>query len=138
MDNPCPPEVGLRMARLYDAIQASEDGKRSADQMLINCRSPLPWCAQKLILARYKSGVAMCSPIRVTVWNENRHEKTHEEVRKVYANGIHAVLADALNGAGFSARTATLDEPEHGLTEEVLADGRPHLVGTHGTRRSER
>jgi hypothetical protein len=23
MDNPCPPEVGLRMARLYDAIQIS-------------------------------------------------------------------------------------------------------------------
>jgi hypothetical protein len=23
MDNPCPPEVGLRMARLWDAIQAS-------------------------------------------------------------------------------------------------------------------
>ena len=23
MANPCPPEVGLRMARLYDAIQAS-------------------------------------------------------------------------------------------------------------------
>ena len=23
MDNPCPPEVGMRMARLWDAIQAS-------------------------------------------------------------------------------------------------------------------
>jgi len=23
MPNPCPPEVGLRMARLYDAIKAS-------------------------------------------------------------------------------------------------------------------
>ena len=64
----------------------------------------------------------MSSPIRVTVWNENRHEKTHEEVRKVYPNGIHAVLADALKGAGFSVRTATLDEPEHGLTEQVLAE----------------
>jgi trehalose utilization protein len=64
----------------------------------------------------------MSSPIRVTVWNENRHEKTHEEVRKVYPNGIHSVLADALKGAGFSVRTATLDEPEHGLTEQVLAE----------------
>ena len=64
----------------------------------------------------------MSSPIRVTVWNENRHEKTHEEVRKVYPNGIHAVLADALKAAGFSVRTATLDEPEHGLTEQVLAE----------------
>jgi trehalose utilization protein len=64
----------------------------------------------------------MSSPIRVTIWNENRHEKTHEEVRKVYPNGIHAVLADALKGAGLSVRTATLDEPEHGLTEQVLAE----------------
>jgi trehalose utilization protein len=64
----------------------------------------------------------MSSPIRVTIWNENRHEKTHEEVRKVYPNGIHTVLADALKGAGFTVRTATLDEPEHGLTEQVLAE----------------
>ena len=33
-----------------------------------------------------------------------------------------AVLADALKGAGFTVRTATLDEPEHGLTEQVLAE----------------
>jgi trehalose utilization protein len=62
------------------------------------------------------------SAIRVTVWNENRHEKTHEDVRKVYPNGIHAVIADALRKAGCTVRTATLDEPEHGLTEQVLAD----------------
>ena len=63
----------------------------------------------------------MSNPIRVTVWNEGRHEKTHEEIRKVYPDGMHAVLAGALKGAGFSVRTATLDEPEHGLTDEVLA-----------------
>ncbi|MBI4926658.1 MAG: ThuA domain-containing protein [Anaerolineae bacterium] len=63
----------------------------------------------------------MSSPIRVTVWNEGVHEKTHEEVRKVYPNGMHAVIAEALQGAGFTTRTATLDEPEHGLTQEVLA-----------------
>lgn len=62
----------------------------------------------------------MSSPIRVTVWNEGVHEKTHEEVRKVYPNGMHAVIAEALQGAGFTTRTATLDEPEHGLTQEVL------------------
>lgn len=64
----------------------------------------------------------MSSTIRVTVWNEGRHEKTHEEVRRVYPHGIHAVLAEAFRGAGFEARTATLDEPEHGLTEKVLAE----------------
>src|SRR6476620_7382049 len=60
--------------------------------------------------------------LRVTVWNEFRHEKTHEEVRKVYPDGMHAVIAKALTEQGFTVRTATLDEPEHGLTEVVLAD----------------
>jgi trehalose utilization protein len=58
--------------------------------------------------------------IRVTVWNENVHEKIHEEVRKVYPQGIHTALAEGLKQPGFEIRTATLDEPEHGLTEEVL------------------
>jgi trehalose utilization protein len=58
---------------------------------------------------------------RVTVWNEGRHEKSHESVRKVYPNGIHNVIADSLREKGLTdVRTATLDEPEHGLTEEVL------------------
>ncbi len=58
---------------------------------------------------------------RVTVWNEGRHEKTHEAVRKVYPDGIHNVLAKALRDRGLTdVRTATLDEPEHGLTDAVL------------------
>ncbi|HMN61968.1 MAG TPA: ThuA domain-containing protein [Anaerolinea sp.] len=64
----------------------------------------------------------MSDPIRVTVWNEGRHEKTHEEVRRVYPDGIHNAIAQFLKPAGFSVRTATLDEPEHGLTEQVLAE----------------
>jgi len=62
------------------------------------------------------------STVRVTVWNEYRHEKTHEAVRKVYPDGMHQVIAGFLREAGFEVRTATLDEPEHGLTEEVLAN----------------
>lgn len=59
--------------------------------------------------------------IRVTVWNEFRHEKTDEEIRKIYPEGIHSVIAGFLGEQeGFEVRTATLDEPEHGLTEEVL------------------
>lgn len=59
--------------------------------------------------------------IKVTVWNEFRHEKIHEEVRKVYPDGIHTVIADYLKKQpGLEVRTATLDEPEHGLTDEVL------------------
>ena len=65
----------------------------------------------------------MAKTIRVTVWNEFRHEKQHEAVKKVYPDGIHTVIAEALNAAGgIKAATATLDEPEHGLTEKVLAE----------------
>ena len=59
---------------------------------------------------------------RVTVWNEFRHEREDEEVREVYPDGIHAVVADALDQRGFEVETATLDEPEHGLTDDVLAE----------------
>jgi len=57
---------------------------------------------------------------RVTVWNEYRHEINDDEVAKVYPDGIHGALAAALRDGGLKVRTATLDEPEHGLTEEVL------------------
>jgi len=62
----------------------------------------------------------MSDPIRVTVWNEGRHEKSSPEVRAVYPNGIHGAIAEGLRQSGFVVRTATLDDPEHGLTEEVL------------------
>jgi trehalose utilization protein len=58
---------------------------------------------------------------RVTVWNEGRHEKTHDAVKQVYPDGIHTVIAEHLRSEGFTVRTATLDEPEHGLSAEVLA-----------------
>lgn len=65
----------------------------------------------------------MTQSIRVTVWNEYRHEKSDEEVAKVYPNGIHGAIAEGLNALdGVQASTATLDEPEHGLTEEVVAN----------------
>ncbi|MFC4990279.1 ThuA domain-containing protein [Saliphagus infecundisoli] len=59
---------------------------------------------------------------RVTVWNEFVHERESEVVADVYPDGIHAVIADALEERGFETETATLQEPEHGLTEEVLAE----------------
>ena len=60
---------------------------------------------------------------RVTVWNEFRHEKSHEPVKAIYPDGMHAVIADALRRQGIeTVRTATLDEPEHGLTDRVLAE----------------
>jgi len=79
----------------------------------------------------------------VTVWNEYWHENPQrhadvkarlanygfsgerlenatEGVHKVYPNGMHTVIAERLRGQGFAVRTATQDEPEHGLTEDVL------------------
>jgi len=56
----------------------------------------------------------------VTIWNEYRHERDSDVVAEIYPDGIHAVIAEALDAAGFETRTATLDEPDHGLTEDVL------------------
>ncbi len=62
----------------------------------------------------------MTTAIRVTVWNEYRHERRNPKVSAIYPDGIHTVIAQALQTSGFQVRTATLDEPEHGLTQEVL------------------
>ncbi len=63
----------------------------------------------------------MARDIRVTVWNEFRHEKEDDAVRNIYPDGIHACIAEHLNAQkGIAADTATLDEPEHGLTAEKL------------------
>ncbi|MDX6152305.1 ThuA domain-containing protein [Marinococcus sp. PL1-022] len=60
--------------------------------------------------------------MNITIWNENRHENKNPEVAKVYPKGIHGALADFLKDEADVIRTATLDEPEHGLTEDVLND----------------
>jgi len=69
----------------------------------------------------------MSDSLRVTVWNEYRHEKTHAEVAEIYPDGMHVVIAEYLRGLGMAVGTATLDEPEHGLTQDVL-DGTDVLV----------
>ena len=59
--------------------------------------------------------------IRVTVWNEFRHEKNNEAVRNLYPNGLHATIADALNECeDLEVRLAALDDPEQGLPDSVL------------------
>lgn len=58
--------------------------------------------------------------LNVTIWNEFVHEKIHDEVRQVYPNGIHQALAEGLEHSDFMIRTATLDQPEHGLSDSVL------------------
>lgn len=61
-------------------------------------------------------------PIRVTIWNEYVHERTNPEVATIYPNGIHKAIASGIQPYGFLIRTATLEQPDHGLTEEVLND----------------
>lgn len=64
----------------------------------------------------------MTDTIRVTVWNEFLHEKVDEPVRRHYSDGIHQTIARALaEEPDFQVRTATQDQPEHGLTDECLA-----------------
>ncbi len=65
----------------------------------------------------------MSNTIRLTVWNEFRHEQANQRVREIYPAGMHAAIAAFLGAeADIIVRTATLDEPDHGLTDEVLAD----------------
>jgi trehalose utilization protein len=61
----------------------------------------------------------------VVVWNEHVHERRDDSVRKIYPDGMHAPIAEGIRrhlGPDVSIAVATLDEPEHGLTESVLAE----------------
>jgi trehalose utilization protein len=59
--------------------------------------------------------------IRVTVWHEFRHEKTNPKVKEIYPDGIHeAIAAHLRKSKDLQVRTATQDEPEHGLSQEVV------------------
>ena len=74
---------------------------------------------------------------RVTVWNEFRHERTNAQVGAVYPDGIHEALAAPLRRAGFDVRTATLDEPDHGLGAR-LCSKRPTCCSGGAIRRTPR
>ncbi len=61
--------------------------------------------------------------MRVTVWGENIHEQTSDVVRAIYPDGMHETIAAFIRARcaeGTTVRTATLDAPEHGLTDDVL------------------
>jgi trehalose utilization protein len=57
--------------------------------------------------------------MNVTIWNEYVHEREGGDAARIYPDGIHATIAAALDEVG-PVRTATLDQPEHGLPPEVL------------------
>jgi len=61
--------------------------------------------------------------VRVTVWGENVHERTEDHVRERYPDGMHGAIADGIKqllGDQVETRTATLDQPEHGLPQDVI------------------
>ena len=58
--------------------------------------------------------------LNVTVWNENRHEQKNPVVREIYPEGIHGAIANFLTTESVNVKTATLDEPNHGLSDDVL------------------
>ena len=63
--------------------------------------------------------------LRVTIWNEHVQERRDESVKRVYPDGMHEAIAAGLRrelGASATIHFATLEEPEHGLTEKVLAE----------------
>ncbi len=98
--NPSPPEVGLRMARLWDAIRESS--------------------ARGGAVVRPGAGGMT---VRVTVWGESRQDRTDDAVQAIYPDGIHGAIAAGLREHdGFEVRTATLDDPDQGLGDAVLAE----------------
>ena len=59
--------------------------------------------------------------LKVVIWNEFRHEKTNEEVKKLYPNGIHAFIRDFLSvNEDLDITLASLDDPDQGLPDELL------------------
>jgi trehalose utilization protein len=61
--------------------------------------------------------------LRVTIYNEFIHEQNNDFVKKIYPKGMHETIAAHMREQpGIAVKTATLEMPEHGLTEEVLAE----------------
>ncbi len=59
--------------------------------------------------------------IRATIWGENVHENTNQNVSENYPEGMHTQIARVVGAEGdIETRTATLQQEEHGLSKEVL------------------
>lgn len=66
----------------------------------------------------------MKTRLRVVVWGENVHEHKNPVVAEIYPKGMHGAIADGLRASGddLEVSTATLQDPEHGMTEKRLAE----------------
>lgn len=67
----------------------------------------------------------MAVGLKILVWNEGVHELNNQPatMSTMYPDGIHGAIAAALaqHYPGADISTATLADPEHGLSEETLA-----------------
>ncbi|MCX6956367.1 MAG: ThuA domain-containing protein [Verrucomicrobia bacterium] len=64
------------------------------------------------------------NPLRVVVWGENIHEQQDAAVAAIYPQGMHSAIAEGIREflPGAVVTTATLQEPEHGLSVARLAE----------------
>jgi trehalose utilization protein len=60
------------------------------------------------------------SPLRVTIWNEFRHERDDPRVASIYPEGIHGALAQAIESASPAAVETTLVTLGEELPDELL------------------
>ncbi len=55
--------------------------------------------------------------IKVTIWNEGRHEQLHKEVQEIYPDRIDGAIAAGIAHPDFEIRRGTLDDPDEGLPD---------------------
>ena len=60
--------------------------------------------------------------IRVTVWNEFHDDKRWKIINDLYPGGVHAYIGAVLGeqNPDFEVTTCTLDDPDQGLSDELL------------------
>ena len=58
--------------------------------------------------------------MKVLVWNENLHEKEDKRVTDLYPGGLHEYIASFLKCDDVEVVTGTLDDPDCGLSDEML------------------
>ena len=60
--------------------------------------------------------------MKVTVWNENYHEKTKPHILELYPGGLHGYIASFLKDDDIEVRAVTLYDDAQGLPDEILDD----------------
>lgn len=62
----------------------------------------------------------MADKIKVTIWNEYRHERDGE-AKEFYPHGIHETIREFLAvNEDMEIKVGVLDDPDQGLPDEVL------------------